>query len=189
MIASAATPPPARFHHGFGSPPNGSCVGSGSGERSGSGSGGARKSSALVSASSGRGGSHRGVLRCSLIRVSCSQCANSGSGADKVVRVPVEEGDAARAEGRRAERLAANLWRWTTPHPRWRPGDDRPGGWEQDVGSVLYAHGDAIAIFDPLAGEDDDALWRFLDERAAGAGRIVILLTASWHLRSAPAIA
>ena len=24
----------------------------------------------------------------------------------------------------RAEALAPNLWRWTTPHPLWRPGDD-----------------------------------------------------------------
>jgi len=32
----------------------------------------------------------------------------------------------------RAEALAPNLWRWTTAHPLWRPGDDeRAGGWER----------------------------------------------------------
>src|SRR4051794_17448042 len=59
-IASAATPPPARLYHGFGSP-CGSRDGSGSGERSGSG--GARKSSSLGAYGSGLGGSHRLGLR------------------------------------------------------------------------------------------------------------------------------
>ena len=63
----------------------------------------------------------------------------------------------------RAEALAPNLWRWTTPHPLWRPGDDeRAGGWERDVGSVLYARDGTVTIIDPLAGEDDDALWACL---------------------------
>jgi len=90
----------------------------------------------------------------------------------------------------RAQALAPNLWRWTTPHPLWRPGDDeRAGGWERDVGSVLYARDGTVTIIDPLAGEDDDRLWAFLAERTAGAERVVVALTASWHLRSAPAVA
>lgn len=90
----------------------------------------------------------------------------------------------------RAEALAPNLWRWTTPHPLWRPGDDeRAGGWERDVGSVLYARDGTVTIIDPLAGDDDEGLWAFLAERTAGAERVVVALTASWHLRSAPAVA
>jgi len=90
----------------------------------------------------------------------------------------------------RAEALAPNLWRWTTVHPLWRPGDDeRAGGWERDVGSVLYARDGTVTIIDPLVGEDDHGLWAFLAERTAGAERVVVALTASWHLRSAPAVA
>src|SRR3954451_15511811 len=65
--ASAATPPPARLYHGFGSPPNGAGPGSGWGE--GSGSGGARKSSELGPYGSGLGGSQRLGFRWSVIRV------------------------------------------------------------------------------------------------------------------------
>jgi hypothetical protein len=85
----------------------------------------------------------------------------------------------------RCEQLAPGLWRWTAPHPAWRPGDDRPGGWERDVGSVLYALGDTVTVVDPLVGPDDDAVWRFLDERAGAARSVVVALTAPWHRRSA----
>ena len=79
----------------------------------------------------------------------------------------------------RAEALAPNLWRWTTPHPLWRPGDDeRAGGWERDVGSVLYARDGTVTIIDPLAGEDDAGLWAFLAERRPGPS--------AWSWRSPP---
>ena len=91
----------------------------------------------------------------------------------------------------RVEQLAANLWRWTTPHPLWREGDDeRAGGWEQDVGSVLYARDGIVTIIDPLVtGEDDVEVWGLLDTAVRGAVAVVVALTASWHLRSAPAVA
>jgi len=91
----------------------------------------------------------------------------------------------------RVEQFAPNLWRWTTPHPSWRAGDDeREGGWEQDVGSVLYARDGIVTIIDPLvAGEDDAEVWGFLDTAVRGAVAVVVALTASWHLRSAPAVA
>jgi hypothetical protein len=89
----------------------------------------------------------------------------------------------------RVEQLAANLWRWETPHPLWREGDDGAvGGWPRDVGSLLYARDGTATIFDPQAGEDDAELWAFLDEHAGGAERVVLALTASWHLRSSVAV-
>jgi hypothetical protein len=89
----------------------------------------------------------------------------------------------------RVEQVAPNLWRWTTPHPLWREGyDDHDGGWPRDVASHLYASGGTATIFDPQAGADDRALWAFLDERARDAQRVVIALTASWHLRSSAAV-
>src|ERR687886_571982 len=49
-------------------------------------------------------------------------------------------------------RHADGLWRWTTPSPSWRPGDDdRPGGWPQDVASVLHERDGVVTIIDPLA--------------------------------------
>jgi hypothetical protein len=90
----------------------------------------------------------------------------------------------------RVEQLAANLWRWTTPHPLWREGDnERPGGWEQDVGSVLYARDGIVTIIDPLVtGEDDFEVWGLLDTAVRGAVAVVVALTASWHLRSSVAV-
>jgi hypothetical protein len=90
----------------------------------------------------------------------------------------------------RAERLADGLWRWTTPHPAWRPGmDDDPGGWPQDVASVLHERDGVATIVDPLAPPEDTALWAFLDERCAGAARVVVAVTAPWHGRSAAEVA
>jgi|1185.fasta_scaffold443993_2 hypothetical protein len=89
----------------------------------------------------------------------------------------------------RVERIAPNLHRWTTPHPAWREGDDTEiGGWPQEVASHLYERDGTATIFDPQVGEDDAALWAFLDERVAGADRVVVALTASWHLRSTGAV-
>jgi hypothetical protein len=91
--------------------------------------------------------------------------------------------------GARFERFGATLWRWTTPHPLWTPKDaDHTGGWPRDVGSVVFARDGTATIFDPQAAEDDDELWAFLAERTADAGRIVVALTASWHLRSSVAV-
>jgi hypothetical protein len=89
----------------------------------------------------------------------------------------------------RVEQLAANLWRWTTPHPLWREGyDDHDGGWPRDVASLLYVGDGTATIIDPQAGEDDGELWAFLDEHAGGAERVVVALTASWHRRSSVAV-
>jgi hypothetical protein len=87
-------------------------------------------------------------------------------------------------------RLAANLWRWETPHPLWREGDDiADGGWPRDVASHLYLRDGTATLVDPQAGEDDAGLWAFLDEHAGAADRVVVALTASWHLRSGVAVA
>jgi len=44
--------------------------------------------------------------------------------------------------------IAPGLWRWTAPHPAWRPGAERdsPDDWDESVGSVLYVGHDA-AVF------------------------------------------
>lgn len=76
------------------------------------------------------------------------------------------------------EEVAPGLWRWSAPHPRWRPGMDGPGGWAQEVASVAYDTGDALVLIDPQV---DD--WAALDALVGGR-RVVVMLTAAWHWRT-----
>jgi hypothetical protein len=85
----------------------------------------------------------------------------------------------------RGARLADNLWRWTTPYPLWREGDDKEtGGRRHDVGSLLYEGDGTATIFDPEAGEEDPAPWACFVAHARVDEGVVVALTASWQLRS-----
>ena len=83
------------------------------------------------------------------------------------------------------QRLAEGLWRWTAAHPEWREGDD----WGRAVGSVYCETPEAVVVFDPLVpaeGGDVDRFWDALDRDVARlALPVVVLLTCSWHVRSA----
>lgn len=77
--------------------------------------------------------------------------------------------------------LAPGLWRWTAPHPDWKPADD----WEADVGCVYYEAPDATVLIDPLVPPERAAFFAALDrdvERRAVP--VTILLTCDWHRRS-----
>jgi glyoxylase-like metal-dependent hydrolase (beta-lactamase superfamily II) len=82
--------------------------------------------------------------------------------------------------------IAPGLWRWTAPHPAWRPGAEpgSPGDWEPDVGCVLYEARDAAVFIDPLLPPDPEPLWRKLDERVRRIDRAFVLTTIAWHRRS-----
>ena len=82
--------------------------------------------------------------------------------------------------------IAPGLWRWTAPHPDWRPGAEpgSPGDWEQNVGCVLYEARDAAVFIDPLLPPDPETLWRRLDERVRRFDRVLVLTTIAWHRRS-----
>jgi|GEM_PF-244936 len=97
--------------------------------------------------------------------------------------------------------LAPGLWRWTAPHPAWKPEYDKAGGWPKWVASVSYEpqagarHSSdlALVLFDPLAppeGDPDSELfWRHLDEDVARVGLpVAILIGNEFHSRSAQAI-
>lgn len=89
----------------------------------------------------------------------------------------------------RVEQVAPGLWRWLTPSPHWREGDDADtGGWPREVGSLLYERDGTAIVFDPQIGADDPALWAFLDAHAGAAERVVVALTASWHRRDTVAL-
>jgi glyoxylase-like metal-dependent hydrolase (beta-lactamase superfamily II) len=91
----------------------------------------------------------------------------------------------------RVQEVASGLWRWTGLHPEWKPEDGGPEGWEQEVGCVYYESPDAVVLVDPLVPpEDEERFWRALDRDVERAGKPVrVLLTVSWHGRSAGAIA
>jgi glyoxylase-like metal-dependent hydrolase (beta-lactamase superfamily II) len=80
------------------------------------------------------------------------------------------------------EKIREGLWRWTAPHPDWKPGAD----WERDVGCVYYEGPDAVVLIDPLVPVgDDERFWEALDGDVERAQRpVVVLRTVHWHQRS-----
>jgi len=82
------------------------------------------------------------------------------------------------------QEIEPGLHYWTAPHPAWQGAAD----WPEDVGCVCYEAPEQVVLIDPLVPDADEReLWAMLDgwvkERPA-----VILLTAPWHLRSAPVV-
>ncbi len=89
--------------------------------------------------------------------------------------------------GAPASELADGLFRWTAPHPAWRPGaaPDSPGDWGPLVGSVLYEDGDVAVLIDPLLppeGAERERLLAWLDERI-GPRTVSVLTTIRHHRR------
>jgi glyoxylase-like metal-dependent hydrolase (beta-lactamase superfamily II) len=82
--------------------------------------------------------------------------------------------------------LAPGLWRWTAPHPEWRPTDR----WPQEVGCVYYEAPAAVVLIDPLVPDgEEERFWRALDCDVARVARpVAVLLTAPWHERSAATV-
>ena len=83
------------------------------------------------------------------------------------------------------ETLRTDLWRWTAPHPDWRPEDEdgTPAGWPQDVGCVLYVTDGHAVFIDPLAPAADAPFWTWADERCRGR-QVAVLETIHYHRRS-----
>ncbi len=82
--------------------------------------------------------------------------------------------------------IAAGLWRWTAPHPGWRPGaaKNSTADWEREVGSVLYLREDAATFVDTLVPDPEQAFWSWTDPRVAQADRCLALTTIGFHRRS-----
>jgi glyoxylase-like metal-dependent hydrolase (beta-lactamase superfamily II) len=82
------------------------------------------------------------------------------------------------------DQIAEGLWRWTTPHPEWRPDAD----WPEEVGCVYLETADAVVLIDPLVPTEAAERERFLaalDRDVAEAARpLVLLRTVHWHARS-----
>ena len=88
------------------------------------------------------------------------------------------------------EELRPRLWWWTAPHPDWTEQDAGPDGWEEEVSCYALVEEDELVLIDPLVPTDDDEerFWRALDADVEQHGPPRILLTVSWHARSAQAI-
>ncbi len=84
------------------------------------------------------------------------------------------------------QEVRPGLWRWTGLHPAWTS----ESGWDQEVGSVYYEAADAVVLVDPLVPpEDEERFWGALDRDVERLDRkVVVLVTAPWHVRSAEAI-
>jgi hypothetical protein len=78
------------------------------------------------------------------------------------------------------------LWRWTAVHPEWRAGaaPESPADWPAAVGSVAHSAGEELILIDPLVPGEAEALWQWLDDRAAEHRRVRVLITLKWHRRS-----
>lgn len=77
------------------------------------------------------------------------------------------------------EELRPGLWRWVSAHPGWKPENDTPSGWKQDVASIAVEAADGrLVLIDPLVR--GESVWRWLD----GRGPIVIVLGNGYHTRS-----
>ena len=82
--------------------------------------------------------------------------------------------------------IARGLWRWTAPHPEWTEGAD----WPRDVGCVYYEAPDAIVLIDPLIPPEREHFFQALDADVARLDKpVAIVLTVSWHDRSAAELA
>jgi glyoxylase-like metal-dependent hydrolase (beta-lactamase superfamily II) len=86
-------------------------------------------------------------------------------------------------------RIEKGLWRWTAPHPDWKPGAD----WAEEVGCVYWEAPDSVVLIDPLLPPDGSDRTRFfeaLDRDVQRVGSpVVVLTTVSWHERSSREVA
>jgi glyoxylase-like metal-dependent hydrolase (beta-lactamase superfamily II) len=88
------------------------------------------------------------------------------------------------------QQIAAGLWRWTAPHPDWKPEKGGPGGWERMVGSIYYEAPEAAVLFDPMAPPAGSPaavkFWAALDRDVERLARpVAVLLANHYHVRSA----
>jgi hypothetical protein len=75
------------------------------------------------------------------------------------------------------QKLTEGLWRWTARHPDWHPGE-----FGAEVASFAAQAGDTTLLIDPLLPPDPEPVLETID--ATLAGRLAILITIPYHVRS-----
>lgn len=91
------------------------------------------------------------------------------------------------------QQIREGLWRWTVPHPAWKPEQGGPAGWDRDVGCLYLETESGVVLFDPLAPpegtEEADRFWNALDRDVARIGsHVTILMGNRDHMRSVQAV-
>lgn len=89
--------------------------------------------------------------------------------------------------------LTTGLWRWTTPHPDWKPEEDSLDANYREVACLAFRAPGAFVLIDPLAPPTgtplETAFWAELDALVAAAELPVeAVLTIFWHERSLQAV-
>ena len=79
------------------------------------------------------------------------------------------------------EQLAKNLWRWTTRHPEWHPGEF--GG---EVAAFALKAGDETILIDPLLPPEPEPVLDLIESKLDGS--LQILITIPYHVRSSEEI-
>ncbi len=83
--------------------------------------------------------------------------------------------------------IVPGLWRWTAPHPAWRPGaaKDSPADWAPEVGCVLCDTPESTVLIDALLPPGDERFLRVLDRHVRERQRpVAVLTTIGFHRRS-----
>ena len=75
------------------------------------------------------------------------------------------------------EKLTEGLWRWTTRHPEWHPGD-----FGAEVACFAAQAGDTTLLIDPLLPPEPRPVLDVVDEQLGD--RLAILITIPYHVRS-----
>jgi hypothetical protein len=75
------------------------------------------------------------------------------------------------------DEVAPGIWRWTAPHPQWRPDVE----WGQEVASFAFAVDETLVLVDPLV---PDGVWERLDALVEERASVAALITIPYHVRS-----
>lgn len=85
--------------------------------------------------------------------------------------------------------LASGLWRWSAPHPDWKPNAiaGSSADWPQEVGCALVETDRAAVFIDAMLAREEAAFWNWADRRCAGR-RVLALTTIAFHRRGRDAL-
>jgi hypothetical protein len=75
------------------------------------------------------------------------------------------------------QQLTDGLWRWSTRHPEWHPGE-----FGAEVACFAAQAGDTTLLIDPLLPPDPEPVLDVVDEQVGD--RLAILITIPYHVRS-----
>jgi hypothetical protein len=82
------------------------------------------------------------------------------------------------------DELARGIWRWTAPHPEWKPAQE----WGHEVASFALESPDVLVLVDPQAPPEAEPFWTELDGLCEKSEALALMVTIPYHVRSCAAI-